>query len=76
MAASPTIRRRLLPLVALAMVAALAFGACKEDPVDPGQASLDGLLLLTGDVRASTTLVTCVGSPCRMAAVETPKGTT
>ena len=60
----------------MAIVAALAFGACKEDPVDPGQASLDGLLLLTGDLRASTTLVTCVGSPCRMAAVETPKGTT
>jgi hypothetical protein len=76
MAATPTIRRRLLPLVALAIVAALALGACKEDPVDPGQASLDGLLLLTGDLRASTTLVTCVGSPCRMAAVETPKGTT
>ena len=76
MAASPTIRRRLPPLVALAIVAALALGACKEDPVDPGQASLDGLLLLTGDLRASTTLVTCVGSPCRMAAVETPKGTT
>src|SRR6478609_3153027 len=76
MAATLTIRRRLLPLVALAIVAALALGACKEDPVDPGQASLDGLLLLTGDLRASTTLVTCVGSPCRMAAVETPKGTT
>ena len=76
MAATPTIRRRLLPLVALAIVAALALGACKDDPVDPGQASLDGLLLLTGDLRASTTLVTCVGSPCRMAAVETPKGTT
>lgn len=76
MAASPTIRRRLPPLVALAIVAVLALGACKEDPVDPGQASLDGLLLLTGDLRASTSLVTCVGSPCRMAAVETPKGTT
>lgn len=76
MAASPTIHRRLPPLVALAIVAALALGACKDDPVDPGQASLDGLLLLTGDLRASTTLETCVGSPCRMATVETPKGTT
>ena len=76
MAASPTIHRRLPPLVALAIVAALALGACKDDPVDPGQASLDGLLLLTGDLRASTMLETCVGSPCRMATVETPKGTT
>ena len=56
MAASPTIRRRLPPLVALAIVAALALGACKDRPVDPGTTSMDGLLLLTGDLRASTTL--------------------
>ncbi len=37
---------------------------------------MDGLLLLTGDLRASTTLETCVGDPCRMETVETPDGTT
>ena len=76
MAASPTIRRRLLPLLAAAIVAALAVGACTDRSTEPGQTSLDGLLLLTGDLRATTTVVTCVGTPCRMAPVETPKGTT
>ena len=76
MAASPTIRRRVPPLVAAAISAALAFGACTERPVDPGTQSMDGLLLLTGDLRASTTLETCVGDPCRMETVDTPEGTT
>ena len=76
MAAPPTIPRRLPPLLAAAIVAALAVGACTDRSTEPGKVSLDGLLLLTGDLRASTTVVTCVGSPCRMAPVETPKGTT
>ena len=50
MAASPTIRRRVPPLVAVAITAILALGACAERPVEPGTTSMDGLLLLTGDL--------------------------
>jgi hypothetical protein len=76
MAASPTIRRRVPPLVAVAITAILALGACAERPVEPGTTSMDGLLLLTGDLRASTALQTCVGDPCRMETIDAPDGTT
>jgi hypothetical protein len=76
MAATPTIRRRVPPLVAAAIVIALALGACADRPADTDPPSMDGLLLLTGDLRASTTLETCVGDPCRMETIETPDGTT
>lgn len=57
-------------------MAALALGACAERPVDSGTTSMDGLLVLTGDLRASTSLQGCVGDPCRMETVDTPDGTT
>ena len=57
-------------------MAALALAACQERPADPGTTSMDGLLVLTGDLRASTSLQTCVGDPCRMETVDTPDGTT
>jgi hypothetical protein len=76
MAAAPTFRRGLLPLLAMSMVAILVATACTAAPVASGPPDLAGLLLLTGDLRATTAVETCVGAPCRMEAVDTPDGTT
>ena len=74
MTASPPHRRR-TPLVA-ALGVLMALSACTSTAVESAPPSFDGLLLLTGDLRASTSLEACVGSPCRMEAVDAPDGTT
>jgi hypothetical protein len=76
MAAASPIRRRVPPLAALAVAAALALSGCADAPADTAPPRLDGLLLLTGDLRATTAIDTCVGQPCRMEVVDAPDGTT